>query len=180
MIENQSSIEETPQDITEQIKTFEDACNVLGKGHPFVRLYTEYITYVKERNKENEDVPSYLKLRIIAYALNECWYPTYAADEQRYYLEFRMHTKEEFDKIPDEEKEKLMIFEPLENYPELRELTLVCQPYLGRNDFSRPISFICFKSYELALYCVEQFPELWVDCLFHEINYLKDDKSRRT
>lgn len=163
MIDNSAS---PPEDITERIKTFEDACKFLGKGHPFVRLYKEYITYVEERNKENEDVPSYLKLRIIAYALNECWHPQYSADEERYYLDFNLYTQEELDEIPEKERDGLVIYDPIQGYPITDGLILTCRPYLAKKIYSRPVAFICFKSYDLALYCCKQFIDLWIDCLF--------------
>ena len=58
------------KDITERIKTFEDACNELGIEHPFVRSYNLWMNYGAYNQP---DVDAYLKLRIIAAALNEGW-----------------------------------------------------------------------------------------------------------
>ena len=59
-----------PKDIKERIKTFEDACDELGNEHPFVKSYEKY---VNTASGEEADVIAYLKLRIIAAALNEGW-----------------------------------------------------------------------------------------------------------
>ena len=62
------------KDITERIKTFEDACNELGIEHPFVRSYNLWMNYGAYNQP---DVDAYLKLRIIAAALNEGWEPQF-------------------------------------------------------------------------------------------------------
>lgn len=54
------------KDITERIKTFEDACNELGVEHPFVRSYNLWKNY-GEYNQPDAD--AYFKLRIIVAAL---------------------------------------------------------------------------------------------------------------
>ena len=70
------------EDITERIKSFEDACAELGENHQYVRAYREWmrISYA-----ECEDITACMKLRIIAAALNEGWEPTFEKDEKRWY-----------------------------------------------------------------------------------------------
>lgn len=74
-------------DVTKRIKTLEDACNELGENHQYVRAYREWmrISYA-----ECEDVAAYMKLRIIAAALNGGWEPTFDKDEERWYPWFKI------------------------------------------------------------------------------------------
>lgn len=78
------------EDVTERIKTFEDACEELGEDHQYVRAYREWmrISYA-----ECEDITAYLKLRIITTALNEGWEPKFSGSEIRYYPWFLRDSK---------------------------------------------------------------------------------------
>ena len=38
-------VDEKPQDVTERIKTFADACRELGSDHPFVKAYDGYVSH---------------------------------------------------------------------------------------------------------------------------------------
>lgn len=69
-------------DVRVRIKTFEDACAELGENHQYVRAYREWmrISYA-----ECEDITAYMKLRIIASALNEGWEPHFVDGESRWY-----------------------------------------------------------------------------------------------
>lgn len=73
-----------PKDITERVKTFEDACNELGDNHPFVYEYQVYKVHGGGAN----DIISYLKLRIIVAALNEGWEPQFTREEIRWFPHF--------------------------------------------------------------------------------------------
>ena len=66
-----------PKNIMERVKTFEDACEVLGEDHQYVKAYREWmrISYA-----DCKDITAYLKLRIICAALNEGWQPTHDGD----------------------------------------------------------------------------------------------------
>ena len=67
-----------PKNIMERVKTFEDACNVLGISPTFSHPYPERI---KAR----------LKLEIIFLALNEGWKPDWSnSNEYKYYPYFEM------------------------------------------------------------------------------------------
>lgn len=80
-------VSEKPQDITERIKTFKDACEELGDEHPLVK---EYWGVVNINLDITQDLISYLKLRIITAALNEGWEPTFDKDEERWYPWFKI------------------------------------------------------------------------------------------
>lgn len=73
------------EDVTERIKTFEDACNELGNAHPLVTQYFLNVTTAYKGCPITEDLISYLKLRIITAALNEGWEPQFVAGESRWY-----------------------------------------------------------------------------------------------
>lgn len=78
------------EDITERIKTFEDACNELGNAHPLVTQYFLNVTTAYIGDPMTEDFIAFLKLRIIAAALNEGWEPTFDKDEERWYPWFKI------------------------------------------------------------------------------------------
>ena len=91
--------------IQDRIKTFQDACDELGEGHPFVRAYRN-----GETNGLNNqpDIEAYLKLRIITAALNECWEPKFTEDEWRYFPYFVLYTQEEINKMSEETKARVV------------------------------------------------------------------------
>ena len=69
-----------PQDITERIKTFQDAVLLLGYDNQTV------IDYHRLSNINSaKDIIALAKLRVIAEALNEGWKPTFDCEECRYY-----------------------------------------------------------------------------------------------
>ena len=82
-------VDEKPQDITERIKTLEDAIKALGDNHPLVSQCYRAVAEFKY-NPMTEDSLAYLKLRIIAAALNEGWEPTFDKDEERWYPWFKI------------------------------------------------------------------------------------------
>ena len=91
-----------PKDVTERIKTFEDAYNELGEKHPYCIAFDSI--YKNDSVIPGiGDVYAYLKLRIICAALNEGWEPKFIKDEYRYYPWFALMAKEEIDNM-DEEK----------------------------------------------------------------------------
>lgn len=152
-----------PQDITKRIKTFEDACGELGNEHPFVKSYEKY---VNTASGEEADVIAYLKLRIIAAALNEGWKPTFDKDEWRYYPWFYIYTQKEYEKLDEDEKKSCRVPLRSVNYA-LANGGLVyahanfAGSYSGANNGVR----LVFKARELAEYCGKQFIDIWADLL---------------
>lgn len=92
--------------VTERIKTFDDAREALGDEHPFVK---EYWSVVNIDLDITQDLIAYLKLRIIVAALNEGWEPKFEKGEYRYFPLFYFYTKEEYDKLDDEEKGRCVL-----------------------------------------------------------------------
>ena len=96
--------------VTERIKTFEDACNELGEENVLVQAYRTAEFNTSGNQNDVSDVVAYLKLRVIAEALNEGWKPQFTKDEYRWYPWFYLYTQEEIDKMDEEKKKKLWLF----------------------------------------------------------------------
>lgn len=152
--------------VTERIKTFEDACNALGDDHLYVQMFRDiYDKSEKAGANENRDVVAYLKLRIVAAALNEGWTPDWGnKDEYKWYPWFYILTQEEYDDLDDEEKCRVVGRAGGGSY--------ACGGlvYSNANNVSSASSTgygarLAFKTKELALYCGKQFGELWASFL---------------
>ena len=94
-----------PKDIRERIKTFDDAIQELGEEHPYVKAYREWM---RVRLANQKDIEAYLKLRIIAAALNEGWEPKFTKDEWRYFPWFYIYSKEELEEMDEEERSRVV------------------------------------------------------------------------
>lgn len=152
-------IDEPEKDVKERIKTFEDACREIG-------IDAEAWSRDKISLGLEPDVLAFLKLRIIVKALNEGWEPQFIEDEYRYYPWFILYTGEEYNKLDEEEKSRV-----------------VCRSYYyGANAFGG-VSYasanndssytnahlgvrLAFKTSELAAYCGRQFLDIWADFVF--------------
>lgn len=105
-------IQVDPRPITERVKTFEDACAVLG-NHAFVNQYRRI---VEEQNPPMDetatakDIVAYLKLRIIAAALNEGWEPKYVKGEEKWWPWYWLYTQKEIDKMNEKQRAKCVLF----------------------------------------------------------------------
>ena len=150
------------KDITKRIKTFEDACEALGNEHPYVKEYLSTVNI-----NITQDLISYLQLRIITEALNEGWRPTFDKGEYRYYPWFFSYTKEEYDKLDEDEKKKCRIPPKLNNHDDVNGyLEYVYAGFAGSYSYSSSGVRLTFKTKELAKYCGEQFIDIWIDFLF--------------
>ena len=123
-------------DVTKRIKTVEDACNELGEKHPLVTQYRLSVAAAYIGDPMTEDFIAFLKLRIIAAALNEGWEPTFDKDEERWYPWFK-----------------------------IKQGGLVCAyaNYAGSNSFTNSGVRLVFKSKELAEYAGKQFIDSYKD-----------------
>ena len=150
------------KDITKRIKTFEDACEALGNEHPYVKEYLSTVNI-----NITQDLISYLQLRIITEALNEGWRPTFDKGEYRYYPWFFSYTKEEYDKLDEDEKKKCRIPPKLNNHDDVNGyLEYVYAGFAGSYSYSNGGVRLTFKTKELAKYCGEQFIDIWINFLF--------------
>ena len=145
-------------EITNKIKTFEDACEVLGKDHEDVALFRDLSTLPKPLPT---DLMAYIKLRIVCLALNEGWQPKFTQDEVRYWPWLWLYTQAEYDRLDDADKKELLLFGG--DADNLARCGVACS---GSDDaFSDSDAALgarlALKSRELAIYCGRQFLPLW-------------------
>ena len=149
--------------VTERVKTFEDACRELGEDHPFVRTYDGYAKNISEENKKDVDVIAYLKLRIIADALNEGWKPQLKKGERCWFPWFSMLTEEELLDKSDEWKADRHLISIGDYSGDWAGFACANSCYAPSCMYPALGSHLCFKCKELAEYCGKQFISLWAD-----------------
>lgn len=153
-----------PKDIMERVKTFEDACAILGENHTLVK---EYWGVVYNNIVITKNLIAYLKLRIICAALNEGWEPAFDDSQYRYYPWFYIHTKKEYEELDGGKKKELRAI-AMSHGRVFVDTSVVCASATittiesGTSRSSR----IALKTRELAEYCGKQFIDIWVDYLF--------------
>ena len=151
---------EQPKDITERIKTFNDAC-LMTEGKTEEEWSEE-----NETEKKDADVLAFLKLRIICAALNEGWEPQFTEDEWLWYPWFLLWTEDELADKDDDWKTSHC----LRAINDRRTIYagFACAPSINAPSETNAIigSRLCFKSEALADYCGHQFIDIWLDyCL---------------
>lgn len=151
-------VDEKPKNVMERIKTFEDACNELGIDH------NEWMQDKKELGLE-ADVIAYLKLRIIAAALNEGWKPQFTTDEYRYFPWFCLYTQSEIDEMNEEDKSRVVCRSSY-NANAGGGVAYACASYDSSSAYTGIGSRLAFKTRELAEYAGRQFVEIWADYVF--------------
>lgn len=144
-------VDDNSRDITERIKTFDDACECLGSQHLFVREYM----HAKSIQEASENIKTYLRLRIITTALNEGWSPRYTEEEVRYSLGFIRYEDDEI-KDSSEESEKKIVYVNLNGKIQAFRAFYVYELYksYGLDLF--------FKNEKLAKYACNQFADEWI------------------
>ena len=148
--------------VTERIKTLADAMEALGQGNPLVE---EYIAVRDKLRTDAGELIAYLKLRIIVAALNEGWEPKFTEDEYRYFPWFYFYTKEEYDKLDDEEKGRCVLRSG--NYANSGSGFVFCDANRDASDSLTSVgSRLAFRTRELAAYAGRQFTEEWADFMF--------------
>ena len=156
-----------PKDVTERIKTFEDACRELGDDHQFVLAYKELLRTATKENVFLEayglDMVAYMKLRIICAALNEGWIPQYIAGERRYYPWFWLYTEQEIQDMDEEEKIDRRLIPTGDYRTGYAGFACAHSTYAPSNAIANVGSRLCLKSEALAVYCGKQFIDIWAD-----------------
>ena len=152
-------VDEKPQDVTERIKTFDDAVRELGENHPLVKEWA-----VLGQNL-SPDLEAYLRLRIITAALNEGWEPQFTEDECRWYPWFTLWTEEELkDKTEEWKKEhSLWLFGGVSSHGSYCGLAFSHSSFAWSDSFANVSARLAVKSKELAVYFGKQFIEIWAD-----------------
>lgn len=151
-------VDEKPKNVMERVKTFEDACNELGIDH------NEWMQDKKELGLE-ADVIAYLKLRIIAAALNEGWQPQFTEEEYRYFPWFCLYTQSEIDEMSEEDKSRV-VYRSHSNAHAYGGVAYAVTSLDSSNADTYIGSRLAFKTHELAEYAGRQFVEIWADYVF--------------
>ena len=155
-----------PKDITERVKTFDDAVAELGAEHMFVKDWEASYQGCEnwEDDKDIADVIAFKKLRIICAALNEGWTPQFTEDEYRYYPYFRLYKQDEIEYMDEDQKKELIQLKG--NYNThgasagfASAYSIYAPSYTNAHFGSR----LCFKTRELAIYAGRQFADLYAD-----------------
>ena len=147
--------------VTERIKTFEDACNELGEENVLVQAYRTAEFNTSGNQNDVSDVVAYLKLRVIAEALNEGWEPQFTKDEYRWYPLFYLYTQEEIDKMDEENKKKLWLFGGDSYNGSYCGLASADSDSACSYSYSRVSARLAVKSEALATYFGQQFIDIW-------------------
>lgn len=157
-------IDEPEKEVRERIKTFEDACREIG-------IDAEAWNRDKISLGLEPDVLAFLKLRIIVKALNEGWEPRFTEDECRYYPWFILYTGEEYNKLDEEEKSRV-VYRSSNNAVALGGVSCAYASYDSSYAYAYIGVRLAFKTSELAAYCGRQFLDIWADFVF-----LPEEKS---
>lgn len=152
-----------PRDITERVKTFEDACRELGNEHPFVLAYQSVNLCNPEIAESNRDIIAYMKIRIACAALNEGWEPQFTEDEQRWYPWFTLWTEKELSEKSGEWKADHHLISIGDYLGDYAGFTFAFSDDTISDAYVSFGTRFCLKSEALATYCGKQFIELWAD-----------------
>lgn len=147
--------------VTERIKTFEDACKELGEDNSFVKEYRAI-----SKPEMGADLLAYLKLRIIAAALNEGWVPQFTGDEYRYYPWFVLYSKKEWYAFAEEDRRKRGMEICGDADDGAYAVFFYTSSYSSRPNALGLLnlgSHLFFKTWELAQYAGKQFADIWID-----------------
>ena len=147
-----------PADIRDRIKTFEDAKRELGNDHPLVKEWNL-------GDNLSADLEAYLKLRIIVAALNEGWKPKFTSDEWRYFPYFYLVTKNEIEKMDDEERSRVVL-RSHNNASAYGGLVGAYAHNYSSNAYTFYGSRLAFKNRDLAIYAGQQFIDIYANFCF--------------
>ena len=153
-----------PKTVMDRVKTFEDACRELGKDHPFVLAYQNTNLRDPEVADDNKDVIAYLKLRIIAAALNEGWKPKFVKGEYRYFPYFHIYSEEDIIRMSEEEKTSMVCRSGSYAYTGGGMAYEIAKDG-SASFFATFMPLLVFKTSELAEYAGKQFGYLYADYL---------------
>lgn len=152
---------ESNRPVMERVKTFDDACHELGEAHPLVQAFNLFESNMAGNADAMDDVLAYLKLRIVAAALNEDWTPDRGNKNQRkWYPYFYVLSDKEYDDLSEEDKCRVV---GRANYGAYASggLVYASASYVYAGSYTYGGSRLVFKSKELAEYCGKHFGELW-------------------
>ena len=149
--------------VTERIKTFDDAVDELGSEHPLVKQYMA----ANGNEAFTRNTIAYMKLLIIAAALNEGWKPQFMEYEYRWLPLFTLWTEEELNEKSEEwkAKHKLWLFGGNSLSGASCGLACVFSCHAWSRAYSSLSARLAVKSEELACYFGKQFIDIWAEYL---------------
>lgn len=149
-------MDKSKKNITNRIKTFDDALEELGPNHSLVK---EYEAICKADVTENTIV--YSRLCVITAAMNEGWRPRFVKEEYRYFPYFYLYTNEEISRMSEEEKSSV-VFRSNSSAYAYGGVAYACA-YNDSVYVANVGSRLAFKTEELAEYAGKQFLSLYAD-----------------
>lgn len=150
-------VDEQPKSIIDRVKTFEDACTILGEDNWMVKAYEEVYNRVET---SGEDLISYMKLRIVCAALNEGWVAKEHMNEEWWYPWFNR-----FDKSNEIDYEGHVPAISCNGSATDGGVMPALAPFDASYTYSSYGSHLALKSKKLAEYCGNKFIHLWADYL---------------
>lgn len=158
--------DDKPKDVTERIKTFEDAVHELGDDNILVKEYNYYITH-RPTDENNIDIVAYIKLRIVVAALNEGWKPQLDGSEQMWFPWFVFFSKDQLkEKIAewkDDNVLQLWLFGGCTYDGSACGLASSNSLNAWSLSYADCSTRLALKSEALAIYCGKQFATLWAE-----------------
>ena len=148
--------------ITERIKTFDDAVDELGIEHPLVKQYMA----ANGNEAFTRNTIAYIKLQIVAAALNEGWFPDFQIKEKLWAPIFKIHAGDEIDDIsPDA---TYLFGAPC-------GIASVNSHYAWSYALSPISARLAVKSEEISDYFGNQFIDIWAEYLLDGCEIEKHD-----
>lgn len=153
--------------ITDKIKTFDDACKAIGLAGPEALpelLQEKYAAIVPSHIKAQ------LKLEIITLALNEGWQHIPDGKHYAYWPWFFLYTAGEIADMGKKGAEERAIINATDVSDVFAGLGYANSDFAWSFSDSTIGSRLAYKSHELARYSGKQFIELWKEALLIPIN----------
>ena len=155
------------ESIRERIKTFEDAVEATGMTLPFSEEQMAVLP---------KDVVAYMKLRIIAAALNGLTkdtlneFPMLCKDEYRYYPWFYFVTQKELDKMEEKEKKSLLVWGAYALYGSRAGLVCSTSGSAWASSWTALAPRLAVKTSDDSEYFGKQFISIWSDYILAQNN----------
>ena len=159
--------------ITERIKTFTDALEELGSENPLVKQYMA----ANGNESLTRNTFAYIKLQIVAAALNEGWRPQFAEYEYRWSPWFTLWTEEELKDKSEEwnAKHKLVLFGGSSSGGASCGLAFVASGCAWSGAAWNVSARLAVKSEEISDYFGNQFIDIWAEYLLDGCEIEKHD-----
>ena len=152
-------MDKSKKNITNRIKTFDDALEELGPNHPLVKEYKALC-----KADVTEDTIVYSRLCVITAAMNEGWTPRFVKGEYRYFPYFYLYTNEEISRMSEEEKSRV-VFRSGDDADAYGGVSFAYANYGSAGVSAYFGSRLAFKTEELAEYAGKQFTKLYAEYL---------------